>query len=336
MSLSDDAWPAPSTAEIPAVNDGDDASFDETEVRTLIDALAAEGPVSSDPVGGPLPRSSAHEAGELDDSVTMQAPSVSAMKDARLPEDEAVNVARSLPAAGRRPGEALVQDFSPWDDPDAYDADESVTTRGPLIDPDEEPDSVTTQAPAHLTDELRVIARPSGVGLEGEAPSQNATVAMLGAPVKPMNALSSAGSLRGVLTAPGSTVPPQDHGSGSRPAHGGIHGNREAGPIAFGSSAQDFRAHDIPPNQHEIDANQVGPKTRYGLLVALVAVVSFAIPLLLFWWLYQGSTDEIPPRAASEVAPDLVGRGDSVRSKATKPPPAPHAPGGRRTFPRRR
>lgn len=453
MSLSGAPLPLtmPGVVQIREMDDGDDEALDETEVRTLVGAPAADEPSASAsrapapaPAAGQPPSASAYEADELDDSVTTQAPS--AVKNARLPEDEPptsrVAVARPTPAAGRRPGE----DPGPYDlsnDPDAYDAEESITTRGPVmaayeddsvtahapvtrpgprapaalglpptlddtggetkplpkrqqaspaeaaLDPsgsdDEEPDSVTAQAPGHLTNMLRVIATPSEAAIEDEEPIQNKTAVMLNAPVKPMNAPSSAGSLRAarpviagssgqaggaraaavadlrepssdsglrvaraeapsgdhaslaMLMAPGPMMHHHDRGSGSLPTHGDINGNRDAGSIPFGTSEHAFHAHGMQPSLREIDFNPAGPKPRYGLLVGLVAVLSFAIPVILFLWLHQGAADdEGPPRSASEVAPDFVGRGDPVRVKATKPPPPPHTSGGGKWFPRRR
>ena len=208
---------------------------------------------------------------------------------------------------------------------------------------------------------------------------------MLNAPVKPMNAPSSGGSLRAarpliagsagqagsaraaaiadlrepssdsglrvaraeaqsgdhaslaMLMAAGPMMHHHERGSGALPAHGDIHGNRDAGPVAFGNAEHAFHAHGGQPSLREIDFNPAGKKPRYGLLVGLVAVLSFAIPLILFLWLHQGADDdEMPPRSASEVAPDLVGRGDPTRVKATKPPPPPHTSGGGKWLPRRR
>ena len=459
MSLSGAPLPLtmPGVVQIREMDDADDEALDETEVRTLVGVPAADEPSASSsrapaPAAGqpPSPSPSAHEADELDDSVTTQAPS--AVKNARLPEDEPPtsrgDVARPTPAAGRRPGEdpAPYDLPKPADDPDAYDAEESITTRGPVmagyeddsvtahapvarpgprapaapglspnledtggetkplpkrqqaspaeaaVDPsdsdDDEPDSVTAQAPGHLTNMLRVIATPSAAAIEDEEPPQNKTAVMLNAPVKPMNAPSSAGSLRAarpviagssgqaggaraaaiadlrepssdsglrvaraetqsgdhaslaMLMAPGPMMHQHDRGSGPLPSHGDINGHRDAGPIAFGSSEHAFHAHGMQPSLREIDFNPAGPKPRYGLLVGLVAVLSFAIPVILFLWLHQGADDdELPSRSASEVAPDLVGRGDPARGKATKPPPhppPPHTPGGGRPFPRRR
>ncbi|MBN9166333.1 MAG: hypothetical protein BGO98_49545 [Myxococcales bacterium 68-20] len=453
MSLSGAPLPLtmPGVVQIREMDDADDEALDETEVRTLVGAPPADEPSASSspaPAAGQPPSPSAYEADELDDSVTTQAPS--AVKNARLPEDEPptsrVDVARPTPAAGRRPGEdrGPYELPKPSDDPDAYDAEESITTRGPVmaayeddsvtaqgpvtrpgprapaslglppalddtggetkplpkrqqaspteaaLDPsgsdDEEPDSVTAQAPGHLTNMLRVIATPSEAAIEDDEPIQNKTAVMLNAPVKPMNAPSSAGSLRAarpviagasgqsggaraaaiadlrepssdsglrvaraeaqsgdhaslaMLMAPGPMMHHHDRGSGPLPTHGDINGNRDVGPIAFGSSEQGFHAHGMQPSLREIDFNPAGPKPRYGLLVGLVAVLSFAIPIILFLWLHQGADDdEIPPRSTSEVAPDFVGRGDPARVKATKPPPPPpHTSGGGRSFPRRR
>jgi hypothetical protein len=74
-----------------------------------------------------------------------------------------------------------------------------------------------------------------------------------------------------------------------------------------------------------------GKKPRYGLIVGVVAVLSFAIPLLLFLWLHSNAVIETVPREPAEVAPDPVRRADTPRPKASSAKPAPNAPGPPRT-----
>jgi hypothetical protein len=375
--------------------------------------------------------------------VTTQAPS--AVKNARLPEEEEpstspVRLRRPIPAARRQPGE----DVAPraLEDPDAYDAEESITTRGPAVPvyeddsvtalapvtrpaprtpgdapspaPDDgmdgttrrvakreslpsvapadgEVESITTRAPGHLTNMLRVIATPDDA-LDDEPP-ENKTAVMPNAPVKPAGGAPSTGAMRAArpivsgssgpagaraaaiadfrepssdsglrvaraeppsgdhasLSAlmPGSMVHHHDQAMGA-PLGGGDVRGRDASPAAFPIAEQGMGrgpARALHPSLREPDFGAPSKKPRYGLLVGLVAVLSFAIPLVLFLWLQQGALDasDVTPRAASEVLPDLVARGDSTRSKTTKVAPSAttqqHSgpPGGRGPWsPRRR
>lgn len=449
--------------ELPSVDDDDDDPFDETEVRTVVSGLPKEEPASTAPLpGAGRPSAPSTEADESDDSVTTQAPS--AVKNARLPEqdDEPKTspparlspASKPIPAAGRRPGED-----PPYTLPtpavggdDAYDADESVTTRGPAVvgyeddsvtaqapvarprapqtpialgmpptfddgatkkppnrgqlggpmptarlpseHESEETESITTEAPGHLTNMLRVIATPEEplAALELDDFAENKTAVMLGAPVKPAGA-PSAGSIRAgrpmltgshgpggaraaaladlreptsdsglrvaraempsgdhaspsaLMAGPG--VHPSDRRSGAQPAD--LRHLRDASPAAFASTEQAFNTPGSPvqqPGMREYDFGATVNKPRYGLLVGLVAALSFTIPLVLFLWLQQAMVEEVPPRTTSEVAPDLVARGDSARPRAIRggapsatpsaqTPPMNH--GGRPPwFPRRR
>lgn len=455
--------------ELPSVDDDD--ALDETEVRTVVSGLTNEEPAAPVPAAGRPSEPPPNEADEPDDSVTTQAPS--AVKNARLPEqDDEPKTSpparlspppKPIPAAGRRPGDDAPPFTVPSvaSDEDAYDADESVTTRGPAVpeyeddsvtaqapvaraaaphtpialgvppaldtlddgtdgttkrvakraqvpapgargeadDADlEDAESITTQAPGHLTNMLRVIATPEDA-IEGDDSAENKTAVMLGAPVKPVGA-SSAGALRAArpiltgssglpsgahaaaladLREPSSDsglrvaraeVPSGDHASlsalmsgpvalqpdhvgGTPSAHSDLRSIRDASPAAFANTEQAFNASPHPQggpqsSLRELDFGASGKKPRYGLLVGLVAVLSFTIPLVLFLWLQQGmAADDALPRTPSEVAPDLVGRGDSARPRATKggaptpstpPSQAPANGGGNRGpwFPRRR
>jgi hypothetical protein len=236
----------------------------------------------------------------------------------------------------------------------------------------EDAESITTQAPGHLTNMLRVIATPETLETlddDNDDSAQNKTAVMLGAPVKPVGA-SSAGSLRSArpvlsgsagpsgarataiadLREPTSDsglriaraeVPSGDHaslsallpglvaaehGSGAQQAYPELRSVRDASPAAFANTEQAFNPaaqRGRQPSLREYDFGSTVTKPRYGLLVGLVAVLSFTIPLVLFLWLHQGMVDDTPPRTASEVSPDLVSRGDAARSRATKGTPAP-------------
>lgn len=70
-------------------------------------------------------------------------------------------------------------------------------------------------------------------------------------------------------------------------------------PLLFGQG--------MPPSQmQQYDFASTIKKPRYGLLVGLVALLSFAIPLVLFLWLHQ-TASEPPARVPAEVASDKVG-----------------------------
>lgn len=100
-----------------------DEALDETEVRTVVSGLTEEA-ASTSPLPGagrPLEPLSSDDDEDDDDSVTTRTPS--ALRNVRLPD----------PTVGD-------------DDKDAYDADESVTTRGPAV-ADFEDDNVTAQGP---------------------------------------------------------------------------------------------------------------------------------------------------------------------------------------------
>ncbi len=426
--------PLPATVQIRELPDDDeDEELDETEVRTLVGSLASEvaAAIAPVPAAGRPSEPPPTEADDPDDSVTTQAPS--AVKNARLPEDEEPNTARPImrpsakptPAAGRRPGEdpaPFTLDSAPLG-ADAYDNDESVTTRGPAV-PEYEDDSVTaqapvartspvphiaravepslddgtdgttkrvakrvpapnaagagsshdiedaesitTQAPGHLTNMLRVIATAEDA-IDSDDSAENKTAVMPGAPVKPTGAQST-GSLRAArpilsasagpsmgaraaavvdLREPGSDsglriAHPETQGgdhasvsalisgaslvsgdgiSGALPVLGDHHRSaRDASPAAFANTEQAFNANPRgpQPSHREVEFGAM-KKPRYGLLVGLVAVLSFTIPLVLFLWLHQGMVeDDAPPRTASEVAPDLVGRGDPTRPRVTR------------------
>lgn len=449
---------------------------DETEVRTLVTL-----PLPADVAGAPTPAagvppapSLVHEADEPDDSVTALTPSV---VSARLPEEDEPRTSPPgrlpppTPAAGRRPGEdppAAARSAAEDDEEDAYDAEESVTTRGPVVadyeddsvtaqapvtlltsptplalalppslldgggkaattrdggagkaasllaggagkppsprdrapaaraplsSETDEGESITAQAPGHLTNMLRVIASPDDA-IEGDESADNKTAVMLNAPVKPLHATSASlraarpvasgagqsGSARAAAIAdlrepssdsglrvaraeapsgdhvsfgamPAGAMQHHERASGPHPAFGDLRTNRDRSPGAFANTEQAFHASHGPlphPGAHphamrDVDFDGAGKMPRYGLLVGLVAILSFAIPLVLFLWLHQDA-DDAQPRSATEVSSDLVERKDESRAKAPKgaPPAAsssapPPSNGGRgHSGPRRR
>jgi hypothetical protein len=209
-------------------------------------------------------------------------------------------------------------------------------------------DSVTAAAPGHLTNMLRVIASPTDEsGEEGEFdedPLQAHTQVMANAPVKPPGHASPRGgqtpaSQREPTSESGLRVAGQENLGGDRASLGalGVPGSRErrhSGPIrppytsdaALGPSPSDG----LSRSPFAPMPNTVAPDDRkppYALLVAVVALVSIAIPVLLFVILSQGGPDA-PPRVTAQPSPDPVGlTGPRPKAKpassATKDPRNP-------------
>lgn len=229
---------------------------------------------------------------------------------------------------------------------------------------DEEAESITTQAPGHVTNMLRVIASGSSPELdkgkgalpiedEDEGP-ENRTAVMANAPLKRiiqevdsssrLPAIRPTGGplVHGPMGAAAPRLEPSSEsglrvarsGSGSdeRASLGqlmaagdarGSLGLPAASPMSEGmmSAASDGRGHDmgpmhVQPSLHDVD---LGKGPRYGLLVAVVAVISFVVPVTLFVVLRRGSepvTQETPSEPVSEVAkPSTAARGKAPRGR---------------------
>jgi hypothetical protein len=78
----------------------------------------------------------------------------------------------------------------------------------------------------------------------------------------------------------------------------------------------------MPPQMQQYDFASTIKKPRYGLLVGLVALLSFAIPLVLFLWLHQNAQEPYV-RAPSEVASDKQGFAPPPGKSLAPPPPVP-------------
>lgn len=188
----------------------------------------------------------------------------------------------------------------------------------------EEAESVTKRELGHLTNMLRVIATPNEVRRDDH------TEVMPNAPVKPITGADS--GLQIVLP---------DANAGERASVGAL---IAGAPAALPVCAPPMHAHPLGhegarvafpsaegihvppvgpphPSHHDVVASEaVAVKTpRYGLLVGLVAALSFVIPLALYLVLQRSSSD-VAQRSASEVVPDHVGRADEKRTKAPKAP----------------
>jgi hypothetical protein len=102
-----------------------------------------------------------------------------------------------------------------------------------------------------------------------------------------------------------------------RTANGAASDNAGTGP-------NDVRAHAAPelamfpaqvqPSLHDVD---LGKGPRYGLLVAIVAIISVSVPVTLFVWLRYGSDSASVQAAPSEPASEIE-KHDPPRAKAVR------------------
>ena len=231
---------------------------------------------------------------------------------------------------------------------------------------DEEAESITTQAPGHVTNMLRVIASGSSPDLatgkakpieEDEEGPENRTAVMASAPLK--RVIQEAES-KARLPAIRPTGGPLSHGpmgaaaprlepsseSGLRVARSGSGSNERASlghllatpdarnsgallasPQAGGDAASvgPFDPRGLGPDMIQLqqqpslhDVN-LGKGPSYGLLVAIVAVISIVVPVTLFVVLRHGSEPVeagTPAEPASELEkPGALARGKSARGK---------------------
>lgn len=151
----------PGQVQIREMPPPEEEPLDETEVRTVV-----SGPPPDNAPAVPAQKLEAKAAAEeeeeeeLEDSVTTQAPS--AVVGGRLPEEEQdepktsppLRMPPPIPAAGRSPFDeppirsaAATQAKAEEDDDDAYNVEDSVTTRGPAIPDFRLDDSVTADSP---------------------------------------------------------------------------------------------------------------------------------------------------------------------------------------------
>jgi hypothetical protein len=121
-----------------------------------------------------------------------------------------------------------------------------------------------------------------------------------------------------------------DRGSGPGPVDSALREAPRMNPYGSLDQAAFGPTRGPQPSQREPDFAG-GKKPRYGLVVGVVAVLSFAIPLLLFLWLHSNAVIEVLPREPAEVAPDPVRRADTPRPKASSAKPAPSPPAPPRT-----
>ncbi len=286
-------------------------------------------PKSLMPSSGGAARSGSYDD---DDSVTARGPAVGAAYEDESITTQAPNVPAKLAAAAGLP-------------PPIDGETEGTTRKVRKSGADEEAESITTQAPGHLTNMLRVIASDKSAALDDDAddPIQAHTQVMANAPLKPSDL--GAGIARGGAAVarqlePSSEsglriaqpdraqadraslgalgIPPRDGRTSNMALISGADGGRDKAtrPPALYAPAGDFDAEKKPP---------------YALLVGIVAMISIAIPAVLFIVLNQGSA-EIAPRVAAQPSPDPVTRGDAPRARAPRPSAAPSTPGVRRPY----
>ncbi len=208
----------------------------------------------------------------------------------------------------------------------------------------------------HLSNMLRVIGARSGDSENDTGDSDNHTAVMANAPVKPPGAATSAaarGSRGGRQVAAiadrreassdgefriararassgdhahpdllHASVPrrdpsapffePADRRAGNRFAKTEKAFNRRPAPSAASSSSRG-----VQPREQDGDFASTIKKPRYGLLVVAVALVSFAIPMVVFILLQSGlGPSDTPTRERAELQADKVARGDAPRSRA--------------------
>ena len=215
---------------------------------------------------------------------------------------------------------------------------------------DGEAESITSQAPGLVTNMLRVIASGSSPELasakiapiddEDDAP-QNRTAIMANAPLqRVINEVDSVARLPAIRPTGG----PLSHGpmgaaaprldpsseSGLRVARSGAASDeraslghviavdaRHSGALRASGPLADMSEQHLQPSLHDVD---LGKGPSYGLLVAIVAVVSLVVPLILFLVLRHGSESEAAPpvtpsEPVSEIAKPGAARGKSLRGK---------------------
>jgi hypothetical protein len=227
---------------------------------------------------------------------------------------------------------------------------------------DEEAESITTQAPGHVTNMLRVIASGSSPDLptsknkpieEDDEGPENRTAVMAGAPLKRViQEVESNGRLPAIRPTGG----PLSHGpmgaaaprlepsseSGLRVARSGSGSNERASlgqllasPDARNSGALVASMPIDPASLAPFDPRSLGPAEMgqlqpslhdvnlgkgpsYGLLVAIVAVISVVVPVTLYVVLRHGTesvTQAVPSEPSTEIEKPGAPRGKSGRGK---------------------
>ncbi len=340
----------------------DDDNLDETEVRTVVSSV--ELPAAAQVA---LPTRASGPDGETD-SVTTRAPAIRlptldsipvvTEKKSDAPRSPSPSVLdpptspRLDPPTAPVPKPNLPPTPAAEDDP--YDHDESVTTRGPAVldevldgtegttkkikgaptlPAEDEPESVTTQAPGHLTNMLRVIAAevPSPIGddEDEDARPENKTAVM---PNRPYSAQVAAASPVQRPSGPSPIAPNialgRDHGSESALRVGDPIPPRPMDHASLGVLAVPGpRPHEAAPPPFPMAPPSVAQPPqkppRYGTLVAFMALVSIALPVSVFYIL-RGRVEEPPgPREVRTPSSEVVRLGDPPRTKASAKPTAP-------------
>jgi hypothetical protein len=321
-------------------------------------------PAAGRPPPAPAREALVDDAYQADESVTTRAPVVSAYSD------ESVTALSPVVPPARRAPRALpdetdgttkkvarrgrVRDEEPSITPQASGhlthmlriiaaAEEPL----PAVDPLEEDDAenrtaLMAQAPEQpgrarsLPSGPARAARPQVLSGRPSGASRAAAIADLRADVGEVSSSDSG------LRIAQAEAPSADHASApgpirvdpaGRPPSGGMPVNafaRTEYDVAPPRLAEPVAVAPLPLRQIEFGSPiQKGP--RYGLMVAVVAMLSFLIPVGLFLWL-RPSEPDVPSPPPSEVATDHVGRGDpprarasaSARPSAAPPPPPPH------------
>ncbi len=190
----------------------------------------------------------------------------------------------------------------------------------PALEKDDE--SITTRAPGHMTNMLRVMTSDESEALPTEESPQNRTAVMATAPVKPamiangpLPVSTSIPTLAAVESAPrmdGMAFPqPEARNLGVPPVEAWQSSFRPAEPMGAHPTASPAEA---AYAQGDSYVAPIPRRPRYGLLVSLVALASITIPSALFFALNLPA-EAVTPRIASEAQPDIVRRIDPPRGK---------------------
>ncbi len=352
---------APKSVEIRTLDD-DDENGEETELRTLVgapketlpnvaseaeaadDSVTAQAPVTRAPSSPEIPTATgtgAPSPGPIrispkslmpppapakdaydDDSVTSRAPAVD------YADDSITTQAPNMPAAIASAGVAL---------PPPIDGETEGTTKKVRKNAaDEDAESITTQAPGHLTNMLRVIASdknaPDGDDDDPDDPIQAHTQVMANAPLKPSDL--GAHVVRGGVALAHQLEPSSESGlrvaqpervDADRASLGAIgvpSRERRISNMAVIGARDSSRLKVTQPPATFVSPDADEKKPPYALVVGVVALISIAIPAVLFIVLNQ-STGEVAPRVAAQPVPDPVIRADAPRARAPRPNASP-------------
>lgn len=274
-----------------------------------------DAPPSIDPPTAPrgTALSADEEYADDEESITTRAPAVD------MPDDSITASAPVISAPGIAAAKGLPRPIE-----DGTEGTTKKVTSKPSDSPaDEESESITTQAPGHLTNMLRVIASDGAPSApspleDDDEPLHNKTQVMANAPARPEGRSARAvAAPRLEPTSESGLRVTRVGGSGERASLGllGVPDAKSAPP----SASPPMDAAYAPRDLREVDFG--AKKPPYGLIVVAVMTMSIAIPVGLYMFLNQSSDPS--PRVTTQPSPDMVGRGVvDARAKAKAPSPS--------------